>query len=118
MTEGRPFHRRLRDALRGLLRALRGERSLRTHVLAACAVLAVLLLLRPTPLWWAIAALACGLVIAAELLNTALETLADRLHPEHDPAIGAAKDIAAAAVLVAAVAALAVALAFVIEHWP
>lgn len=117
MAKGQPLHRRVHHALDGLCRAVRGERSLRTHLLATGAVLAALVALRPAPLWWAAAALACALVIAAELLNTALETLADRLHPEHDPAIGAAKDVAAAAVLVASLAALVVALAFVVDHW-
>ena len=37
----------------------------------------------------------------AELANTALETLADHLHPDHHPEIGVAKDVAAGAVLVA-----------------
>lgn len=49
----------------------------------------------------------------AELFNSALETLTDHLHPEHHHEIGAAKDIAAGAVLVAALAAVFVALAFI-----
>ena len=47
---------------------------------------------------------------AAELLNTALEHLADRLHPEQHPTIQAAKDCAAAAVLVASLAAVLIGL--------
>ena len=53
-----------------------------------------------------------GLVLVAELLNSALETLADHLHPEQHPEVGAAKDIAAGAVLVASAVALVVGLAF------
>lgn len=39
------------------------------------------------------------LILAAELFNLALETLTDHLHPARRPAIGAAKDCAAGAVL-------------------
>ena len=51
----------------------------------------------------------------AELFNTALETLADHLHPERHPVVGAAKDIAAAAVLVASGAAVVAGLAFAVD---
>lgn len=111
--KGQPFIRRLTFALQGLYLAFRRERSLRFQALAGAAVLLVLLLTRPSPLWWAIGALTIGMVIMAELMNAALETLADRLHPEQHPEIGAAKDIAAGAVLVTSVAAVLVAAAFI-----
>ena len=47
---------------------------------------------------WAIVLLCCGVVIAAELLNTSIETVVDLVSPEFDPLAGRAKDIAAAAV--------------------
>jgi len=71
--------------------------------------------LRPAPLWWALVALAVAVVLAAELANTALERLADRLHPEKHPEIKVAKDCMAAAVLVASLGALAVAAALAWE---
>ncbi len=115
--KNRPFHQRLRFALAGLAHALRAENSFRTHVLAAAAVLAVLVWLRPAPLWWALVALVVAAVLAAELFNTALEQLADRLHPEVHPQIKAAKDCGAAAVLVCSIAALAVAAALLVDVW-
>jgi diacylglycerol kinase (ATP) len=54
-------------------------------------------------------------VLAAELLNTAVEHLADHLHPELHPHIKAVKDCAAAAVLIASLGALAVAIALLCE---
>ena len=81
--------------------------------LATVAVLLALLWLRPAPMWWALMAIAVALVLAAELANTAVERLADRLHPERHPAIKLVKDCLAAAVLVSSVGALAVAAAFV-----
>jgi undecaprenol kinase len=110
--KGQSFGRRLRFAIDGLYLAFCRERSLQFQVLAGAAVLAVLLLTRPSPLWWAIGAFAIGLVLMAELFNTALEILIDHLHPEQHPEIRAVKDIAAGAVLVSSVIALLVAVAF------
>ncbi|MHB8820977.1 MAG: diacylglycerol kinase, partial [Pseudomonadaceae bacterium] len=73
--KGQPFYRRLRFARHGLTQAWRRERSLRTHLLAATLVLLVLLLTRPAAIWWAVLTLTVGLVVIAELLNSALETL-------------------------------------------
>ena len=56
-------------------------------------------MLRPPLVLCALCVMMAMLVLAAELFNTALERLADHLHPEHHPAIGTAKDCAAGAVL-------------------
>ena len=113
--KGLPFLRRLGFALAGLKLAARRERSFRCQLLAPAMVLGLLLATRPAPLWWALLGLATGLVLMAELFNSALETLLDHLHPERHPAIGAAKDLAAGAVLVASVVALVVGLAFLLR---
>jgi diacylglycerol kinase (ATP) len=112
--KNQPLAARLRFAIAGLAAALRAESSFKVHVLATVAVGAVLVWLRPGPLWWAIVALAVAFVLAAELTNTAIEHLADHLHPEQHPRIKIVKDCAAAAVLVASLGALAVAAAFVV----
>ncbi len=109
------FPIRLRHALAGLADALRGEQSLRTQAAAAGLALLALLVLRPAPVWWALVILACGAVLAAELFNTAVEALADRLHPDEHPQIRLVKDCAAAAVLLAACAAVGVAAALAVE---
>jgi diacylglycerol kinase (ATP) len=110
--KGQPFLARLGFALHGIYLAFRREKSVRLQSLAAVGVLAVLSATSAPPLWWALGIVATALVIVAEFANAALESLADRLHPERHPEIKAAKDIAAGAVLVASVAALAVAVAF------
>ena len=102
------FGRRLRFALGGLAHALRAEHSLRFQAVAFAVALLALIILRPAPLWWALVLLASAAVIAAELLNTALEHLADHLHPDVHPRIRIVKDCAAAAVLVAVLGALGV----------
>jgi diacylglycerol kinase (ATP) len=113
--KNQPFASRLGFALGGLRFALHSERSFRIHLLAVAVVFAALLWLRPAPLWWAVVALACAIVLAAELINTAIEHLADHLHPEIHPGIKRVKDCAAAAVLVASVCALLVAGALAFE---
>lgn len=110
--KGQPFRQRLVFAVRGLYVAFCRERSVRTQVLAAIGVLIVLSITRPAPVWWAIVALAVGLVLMAELFNSALEALTDHLHPDRHPEIRAVKDIAAGAVLVASGVALLVAITF------
>jgi undecaprenol kinase len=102
-------------ALAGLAHALRTERSVRFQTVVLVLVLAVLALFRPGPLWWAAVALASAGVLAAELLNTAIEALADHLSPEFHPQIRAVKDCAAAAVLVSVLGALAVGAALILH---
>lgn len=110
--KGQSFYKRLGFAFSGLYLAYFRERSFRYHVFACAGVLVTLVITRPSPAWWAMGALAVGFVMVAELINTAIEALADRLHPERHPEIRAVKDIAAAAVLVSSVTALLVAVAF------
>lgn len=109
------FLRRLAFALTGIRAAWRTENSFKVQVAAAAVVALVLLWLEPAPLWWAVAALTVGFVLATEIMNTAVEGLADHLHPEQHPAIKAVKDCAAGAVLCASIAALVVAAAFVYD---
>lgn len=98
----------------GIRGAWRSEASLRTHVWLTLPLLAVLLILRPALVWWGLCGVMVSLVIAAELINTALENLADHLHPEQHPRIKIVKDCAAAAVLVLSAGALWVALMMVL----
>jgi undecaprenol kinase len=109
------FRARLGFALRGLAEALRTEASLRLQALAGALALAVLLVLRPAAVWWALVLLASAAVVAAELFNTAIEHLADELHPQHSPGMRLVKDCAAAGVLIAVLGALGVAVALLVH---
>jgi undecaprenol kinase len=114
--KGHSFVARLGYAWAGLRAAWRMEKSLRTHALATVSIVVLLVLTGAPALWWAVMALTIGMVVATELLNTAMEALADHLHPQHHPAIGLTKDVAAAAVLVASMVALAVGGAFLVDQ--
>lgn len=114
--KGQAFAKRLGYALAGLRSAWRLEASVRTHAAACVAVVVVLALTHAPALWWAVMALTVGTVVSAELMNTAIEALADHLHPGQHPAIGLCKDVAAGAVLISTLAALVVGLTFLVGH--
>ena len=92
--------RRAAYGIAGLRRAWRRERAFRSQVLLAALALAILAAVGTSPLGWAVMVFALGAAIGIEAINAAIEALLDRLHPEHHPEIGAAKDIASAAAFV------------------
>jgi diacylglycerol kinase len=106
--KGQAFADRFRVALAGMRAAFATERSFRTQLLGAAFAVAALAWLRPPLVWVALVVVMIGLVLAAELINTALEHLLDGLHPEQAEFARIAKDCAAAAVLVLSFAAVAV----------
>ena len=110
-----PLSRRLGWAVTGWREAWRTEGSFRTQVFFVTLGLVLFAFIRPAPMWWALAVLTGALSLGAELMNSALERLADRLHPERHPDIGAAKDMAAGAVLALALAGAVVAVLAVLS---
>lgn len=106
--KGQGFVRRARFASLGLLYALRHEASFRIQCAAAVGVIGITVWLRPPGVWIALVAICIGMVLAAELFNTALEATLDGLHPEASDFVRVAKDCAAAAVLVLAVVSVVV----------
>src|SRR3954467_15665265 len=99
-SKNQSFFARLKFAWAGVAHAIRAEHSIRFQSCAFVLVLIALVVFRPEPEWWAIVIVTSAAVISAELFNTALEHLADHLHPEVHPSIRIVKDCAAAAVLV------------------
>lgn len=99
--KNRPFRQRLGFAVEGLREAWRLERSLRTQSLMAALAIVVTIVLRPGLLWAGLVALSITVVLALELINASIEYMIDHLHPEIAPQIKRAKDVAAAAVLIA-----------------
>ncbi|HYM68886.1 MAG TPA: diacylglycerol kinase [bacterium] len=93
-------------AVRGLTGAARTQPHMRAHLGFAAAALATGAWAGLTGVELAVIALAVGLVLAAELANTAIESLTDAVHPDPGPVAAAVKDAAAAAVLIAAAVAL------------
>ena len=116
--KNRPFLERVAFALAGWRSGWHRESSFRTHCLFAVAALIALIVLRPHPVWWALVAVTIALVLALELINSAMETLIDLLHPAHHPEIKVIKDMVAGGVLIISVAALVVAAALLVEQVP
>jgi len=95
-------------AIQGIVYSIRTQRNMRLHVFLASAVLAMALLLNVDRMEMVIIVFAIGFVLVAELANTALEAAVDVATHGFDPTAKIAKDVAAGAVLVAAINAVAV----------
>jgi undecaprenol kinase/diacylglycerol kinase (ATP) len=96
-------------AIKGMFLALKDQQNMRIHLAAILTVTAAGIYFGLSAIEWAIIALTIGFVISAEMINTALEELVDFVSPEHHTRAGKIKDIAAGAVLVAAIVATVVA---------
>lgn len=99
-----------RYAFTGWWYVLRTQRNSWIHAAISTAVLLLAWALRLGRLEWAILILTIGLVWMAEFINTSLEAIVDMTMPEPHPLAKVAKDVAAAAVLVGAAAAVLVGL--------
>lgn len=87
-------------ALQGFRYTLATERNIRVMLGGAAFAVVMGLVLQLDLVSMAIVLLCIGCVLAAELMNTAIETVVDLVSPEYHPLAGHAKDIAAAAVYV------------------
>lgn len=105
--KNRSFLTGLLHALDGVWEAFKSERSMRVHFGAVIAVVALGVFLRISALEWVACVTLFGLVIGAELGNTAIETAVDICAPYPDPRAKRCKDIAAAAVLIVSLASAA-----------
>jgi len=104
----RRFLNSFRYAFQGLRLLFAGQPNARVHLLAAATAAAAGGYYRISANEWVAVVLCIGLVISMEAMNTALEHLTDRVSPEFHPLAGKAKDLAAAAVLIAAFVAVVV----------
>ncbi len=103
-------------ALRGIAVLLRTQTNARIHLLATVLVVAAGFVFRISRGEWVQLAFAIGIVWIAEAVNTAIEALADRITRENDDAIRRAKDVAAGAVLLAAITAAIIGLLILGPH--
>jgi diacylglycerol kinase (ATP) len=103
-------------AARGLRVLVSTQHNARLHFAATLAVIAAGACFKLTWLAWAALAAAIGIVWVAETLNTAVERLGDAITSEVHPAIRDAKDLAAAAVLVASATAVVIGLLIFLPH--
>lgn len=107
-----------RYALKGIRTALKTEANLRIHFTAAIVAIAAALFLQVSTVELSIIFILIGLVLSAEMINTAFESIVDLVQPEYHQLAEKAKDVAAGAVLICAIVALTVGLMiFVPKLW-
>ncbi len=91
-----------RWAIEGVLYAVAVERNLRLHLAFASAAVVLAVFLGLSLVEWAVLYLTISFVISMEMVNTSIEHVVNILSPEQRPTAKRAKDVAAAAVLIAA----------------
>ena len=99
-----------RHAFRGVAELFRATPNARIHLVIAGATLLLGGVLGLAAWEWALVIGCIGTVLAAEAFNSALENLTDLASPETHPLAGKAKDLAAAAVLLLAIASVLIGL--------
>ena len=121
MHTERPFQftgriRSFAYAFAGIATMLRSQHNAWIHAAATVAVCALGLILGLSTAEWCWIVLAIMSVWTAEALNTAFEFLADAASPEFHPLVKHAKDVAAGAVLIAAIGAVVIAVLVFTPH--
>lgn len=113
------FKKQLRSfgyAWKGIRCCVGKEQNLSFHLIATVLTVMAGFLLDIARTDWMIVILCIGVVIAAELFNTAIEKLVDLVSPQQHPVAGQVKDIAAGAVLVCAATAAIIGLIVFIPY--
>lgn len=104
-------------SINGLIHAYRHDKSFYIEVWSSLLFIAFIFVFWPLEYYELLfVILSYILILIAELINTAFERALERLHPERHELIGASKDIASAAVLMAVVFAGAVAAVIAYSH--
>ena len=111
----RRFLKSLAYALSGICAAFKSEQSFRIHIVATAIAIVMGLYLDLSLTAWGFVIFAIGFVLVAELFNTALERLGDEAADgQQKQVIKKAKDTAAGAVLISALAAFVIGILFLL----
>ena len=90
-------------AARGIGVAFKTQHNIRIHAAAVIIVGTAGIFFKLSLLEWGLVVMAVGLVLVSEMMNTAIEALVDLVSPSYHEKAGLIKDIAAGAVMIAAV---------------
>lgn len=90
-------------AISGIIQAIKSERNLKFDFIVAIIVVILGIVCKISILEWIVCTIVIGIVISAELLNTAIETVVDLCTRQKHPLAKKAKDVAAGGVLVVAI---------------
>lgn len=108
MESGHSLVKSFRFAFEGMRTAIAKGRNFRIQIFLALSASVLGLILKISAPEWLDLTLIIALVLILELLNTAIESIIDIVSPEIAPKAKIAKDVAAAAVLIASIAAIIV----------
>ncbi|MDR2919972.1 MAG: diacylglycerol kinase family protein [Tannerella sp.] len=97
-------------ALHGIHRMIIREQNAKVHTLVACCVIVAGFYFRLSAFEWIAIVISISSVLAAEIFNTSIETLSDKVSPEYNKSIKQVKDFAAGGVLIIAIAAVIIGL--------
>lgn len=111
------FYYASRYSWQGLCAAYRNEPAFRYEVWAGAVLLPASFQLATTPLQWALLVAGFLLVLATELINTAIEATVDRSGTEFNSMAGLAKDLGSAAVSVSILICALIWGALVVQNW-
>lgn len=98
-----PLYKSFGYAFEGIFTGIKKERNMKIHCMAMVLVIIAGIILRLPAYKWCICLILFGLIMALELVNTAVEAVVDLVTEERKPLAKIAKDTAAGAVLIAAV---------------
>lgn len=98
-----PLYKSFRYAFEGIFTGIKKERNMKIHCIAVIAVMIAGIVVKLSPVEWCLCLILFGLVLALELVNTAVEAVVDLVTEERKPLAKLAKDTAAGAVLIAAI---------------
>ena len=87
-------------SFKGLKWAFKNEAAFRQELIAVAVLLPLAWWLNVPPIARLLLTFVTASILMTELINSAIEALADRISPEHHPLLGAAKDLGSAAVLI------------------
>lgn len=107
MKKKNPLYKSFGHAFAGLFTVIKEERNIKIHLTITALVIIAGVILRISALEWCICLTLFGLVLALEVENTAIEKTVDLVTEEYHPLAKQAKDMAAGAVLIAAIMAAA-----------
>jgi len=119
MKESFSFRRRMqsfRPAFKGIGLLFRNEHNAWIHMVVSLAVIGFGIVFSLTAVEWIALILSIGFVFMAEMINSSIEKLADAVEEKTNEKIRIAKDLAAGAVLVAAICAAAIGLIVFVPH--
>lgn len=111
------FLKSVQCSTNGLKQAFCSERNFRLQLIAACSVVILGVEARLSRTEWIVLLLSIALVLCLELFNTCIEKIMDLVHPHHSEKVKHIKDMAAAAVWVAALCSAVVGLLLFYPHY-